>query len=154
MGPLLTTTLCMALSMKLMEGWLKRRAKDSGHCLVGCQGGTRGPHEEHRSVTPGAGAGFEGMEMVTHLKDDLSWHVEAGGRTAPWEEHLQLHHWQMFLWFLEPPCCSCSCCLCAPVQRNTGNIESRPDQEGMAVCCQWITNTDPSHGDFLEPDEL
>lgn len=72
---------------------------------------------------PGASAGFEGMEFVTHLKDDLSWHVEAGGRAAPWEERLQLHHWQMVLWFLELPYHSCSSCLCTPVWRNMGNIK-------------------------------
>lgn len=97
---------------------------------------------KHGNVTPGAGAGFEGMEFVTLLKDNLSWHVEAGGRAAPQEEHLQLHHGQTVLWFLELHCCSCSSCLCIPVWRNRGNIESRPDLAGMAMCHQQITNTD------------
>lgn len=78
---------------------------------------------KHGNVTPGAGAGFEGMEFVTHLKDNLSWHVEAGGRAAPQEELLQLHRWQTVLWFLELHCCSWSSCLCTPVWR-TGAISN------------------------------
>ena len=121
--PLTTATLCTALCEKLMEGWVKRREKNSGHCLDGCQGGTRGPNEEHGSITPGANAGFRGMELLTHLKDDLSWYVEAGGRAAAWEEHPQLHHWQMVLLFLELPCRPCSSCY-VPL---SGEIWAIPD---------------------------
>lgn len=95
----------------------------------------------HRSVIPEADAGLEGMEFVTHLKDDMSWGVEAEGGAASQAKALPTASLANDSW----------CCFLAPtayvafVRKNMGNVESCPDLARMAACHQWVTDTNSSH---------
>lgn len=87
----------ITLSMVHMEeikGWVKMWAQPQLTVWLG-NGDEHSVLAKHRSVIPEADAGLQGMELVTHLKDDMSWGVEAAGGAASQQEHFQLHHWQV-----------------------------------------------------------
>lgn len=119
----------ITLSMVHMEeikGWVKMWAQPQLTAWLG-NGDEHSVLAKHRSVIPEADAGLQGMELVTHLKDDMSWGVEAAGGAASQQEHFQLHHWQVI-----PGAASFTnnlCCLC-PEEYGQCGIMSRSSRDG------------------------